>query len=305
MNVHHNDMQPVEIIDGRYALQDELGRGGHGIVYRAYDQKLGMPVALKLLRQNIAEDPQYAVRLWREAEALRALWGESVVQVYGFGHDQDGTVYMVMELLEGETLAEHLENLEDFGDRMSAFEVLRSLDPVARALHTAHSLGIIHRDIKPANIFLVSPEMGGGVRLMDFGLVKIAGADQLTQAGMVAGSPTYIAPEVWRTEAIDPRADIYSLAVVVFRCLAGRAPFAAPNPLELFMKVIKEARPRLTSFRPDLPSAIDTWVARALAIDRNARYYHVSEMWNDLLRIIMSGNTKSAERARSTFRLPG
>jgi len=298
-------MQPDETIDGRYVLGDELGRGGHGVVYRAFDKQLGIPVALKLLRQNIAEDPQYAVRLWREAEALRALWGESVVRVYGFGHDADGSVYMAMELLEGETLAEYVENLEDFGDRMSAFEVLRCLDPVARALHTAHALGIVHRDIKPANIFCVSPELGGGVRLMDFGLVKIAGAEQLTQAGMVAGSPSYIAPEVWRTEDIDPRADIYSLGVVVFRCLAGRAPFAAPNPLELFMKVIKDSRPKLTTFRPDLPPAIDDWVERSLAIERTQRYYHVSAMWNDLLRIIMSSDTPSAARARATFRLPG
>ena len=188
---------------------------------------------------------------------------------------------------------------------MSAFEVLRTLDPVARALHTAHTKGIIHRDVKPANIFRVNPEQGGGVRLMDFGLVKIAGSEQLTQAGMIAGSPSYIAPEVWRCEAFDHRIDVYSLAAVAYRCLAGRTPFAAPNPLELFMKVIKDERPRLSPFRPELPPEIDTWVAQALAIDKDQRYPYVSTMWNDLLRIVMRGTSPSAEKARATFRLPG
>jgi serine/threonine-protein kinase len=299
------DPKPGDVVDGRYLLEREIGRGGHGVVYAATDQPTGTRVALKLLRQNIAEDPQFAVRLKREADSLRALWGESVVRVHAFGTDAEGSVFLVMELLEGETLDDHLYDLEGFGDRMSAFEVLRCLDPVARALHTAHTKGIIHRDVKPANIFRVAPEAGGGVRLMDFGLVKIQGSEQLTQAGMIAGSPSYIAPEVWRCEAFDHRIDVYSLAAVAFRCLAGRAPFTAPNPLEIFMKVIKDDRPSLTALRPDLPPAVDDWVAHALAIDKDHRYAYVSTMWNDLLRIVMSGTTPSAEKARATFRLPG
>ncbi|MFO0762687.1 MAG: serine/threonine-protein kinase [Byssovorax sp.] len=299
------DPSEGDTIDNRYQLDRELGRGGHGIVFAAHDLSRNEPVAIKILRQNISEDPQYAVRLWREAEALRALWGQSVVTVHGFGNDADGWVYMVMELLEGETLDDYLFELEDFGDRMSVFETLRTLDPVARALHTAHSKGIIHRDLKPANIFRVSPEAGGGVRLMDFGLAKIAGSEQLTQAGMIAGSPSYIAPEIWRCEAFDHRVDIYSLAAVVFRCLAGRTPFVAPNPLELYMKVIKDERPRLSPLRPGLPPEVDLWVARSLALDKDQRYPYVSTMWNDLLRILMQGAGPTAEKIRATFRLPG
>ncbi|MEO7327142.1 MAG: serine/threonine-protein kinase [Minicystis sp.] len=299
------DPKEGDTVEDRYLLGREIGRGGHGIVFAAKDLSSGESVALKILRENIAEDPQYAVRLWREAQSLRMLCGESVVTVHGFSHDAEGSVYMVMELLDGETLDEYLRELEDFGDRMSAFETMRTLDPVARALHTAHTKGIIHRDLKPANIFRLSPEAGGGVRLMDFGLVKIAGAEQLTQAGMIAGSPSYIAPEVWRCEAFDHRIDVYSLAAVAFRCLAGRTPFVGPNPLELFMKVTKDERPRLTTFRPDLPPEVDQWVARALAIDKDQRYPYVSTMWNDLLRIVMRGTSPSAERARATFRLPG
>ncbi len=299
------DPREGDTIDGRYRLGAELGRGGHGVVFRGVDLQSNEAIAVKVLRHNISEDPQYAVRLWREAQSLRMLWGESVIRVHRFGHDDEGYVYMVMELLEGQTLEEHLFELEAFGDRMSAFEVLRSLDPVARALHTAHGKGIIHRDVKPANIFMVVPETGGGVRLMDFGLVKMAGAEQLTQVGMIAGSPSYIAPEVWRAQEFDHRIDVYSLAAVVFRCLAGRVPFSAPTNLELFMKVLKEPRPRLSPERPDLSPEIDAWVARALSVDVAQRFPSVPTMWNDLIRVVMSGSSPSAAKARATFRLPG
>ncbi len=299
------DPNQGDTIDGRYVLQKELGRGGHGVVFKAVDQQSGEGVAVKVLRQNISDDPQYEIRLWREAQSLQALWGESVVKVLGYGHDADGFVYMVMELLDGETLADYLGDLEGFGDRMSAFEVLRSLDPVARALHTAHSKGIIHRDVKPANIFRLSEDVGGGVRLMDFGLAKIAGTEQLTQVGMIAGSPSYIAPEVWRAETIDHRIDVYSLGAVVYRCLAGRVPFWADNNMDLFMKVLKADRPLITPERGDLPPEVDGWLARALAVERDQRFPYVSVMWNELLRIVMSGSGPSATRARAVFRLPG
>jgi serine/threonine-protein kinase len=302
--VSGEDPKEGDTIDGRYRLGTELGRGGHGVVFRGIDLSTNEPIAVKVLRQNISDDPQYSTRLWREAQSLRMLWGESVIRVHRFGHDDGGFVYMVMELLEGQTLDEHLLDLEDFGDRMSAFEVLRTLDPVARALHTAHGKGIIHRDVKPANIFMIQPERGGGVRLMDFGLVKMAGAEQLTQVGMIAGSPSYIAPEVWRAQEFDHRIDVYSLAAVVFRCLAGRVPFSAPGNLELFMKVCKEPRPRLSPERPDLSPEIDDWLARALAVDVEQRYPYVPVMWNDLLRIVMNGSGPSAAKARATFRLP-
>src|SRR6185369_16095189 len=113
------------------------------VVFRAVDRESSEAVAVKVLRQNIADDPQYAVRLWREAQSLRMLWGESVVRVHRIGHDAGGSVYMVMELLEGETLEDYIYDVEGFGDRMSAFELLRSLDPVARALHITHNKNII------------------------------------------------------------------------------------------------------------------------------------------------------------------
>jgi serine/threonine protein kinase len=303
--VAQGDPKPGDVIDGRYRLEQEIGRGGHGLVYRAFDNEASIEVALKILNQSVTEDPQYTVRLWREAQSLAALWGQSVVRVYGFGTDElNGFVYMSMELLEGQTLSGYLADLEAFGDRMSAFRVLEVLDPVARALHTAHSKGIIHRDVKPSNIIMLYPETGGGTRLMDFGLAKIHGSMQLTQAGMVAGSPSYISPEVWRAKPFDHRIDVYSFAAVIFRTLAGRPPFSGESMVDILMAATMGERPLLSPSRPELPRTVDSWVKKALAIEADERYPYVSSMWNDFIRIVMSGSGPSAEMAKATFSLP-
>ena len=296
--------QPQNWLDGRYLLSEELGRGGHGVVYRAFDRQTSTDVAIKVLKQNVADDPQYAERLRREAESLQILWGTSVVKVLGYGNDRYGNVYMVMELLVGETFDDHLYDLEDFDHLISPFQLLVALDPIARALHTAHSKGIVHRDIKPGNIFLVDPIMGGGVRLMDFGLAKIQGAGELTQVGMIAGSPSYIAPELWRSERPDHRIDVYSFAAVIYRALAGRPPFQAPSTADLLIEVTTAPRPRLSTFRPDMSPRIDEWVQRALALKRDDRYPYVTTMWNELIRVVQMADTPSGEKARQTFRLP-
>lgn len=294
-----------ETLDGRYQLHEELGRGGHGVVHRATDLTNGSQVAVKLLRVQIEDDPQYAERLRREADSLQKLGGSSVVRVHGFGTDPEGTVYMVMELLEGENFEVHLRDIETFGDKLNIFTILQTLDPVARALHSAHAIGIIHRDVKPANIFLVSPDQGGGVRLMDFGLAKIRGAEALTAAGMIAGSPTYIAPEMWLAQPFDHRADVYSFGAVVYRALAGRAPFKAASNEELFIAVTTAPRPKLSIYRPDIPEEIDGWVDRALATERDHRYPYIPTLWNDLIRILRNARGPNAERVRQTFHLPG
>jgi eukaryotic-like serine/threonine-protein kinase len=293
-----------DTLDGRYELGEELGRGGHGVVHRALDLTTKAQVAVKVLRKQVKDDPQYAAGLFHEAQSLAALWGTSVVRVHAFGTDPEGNVYMVTELLEGESLEAHLKELELFESKLSSFSLLTFLDPIARALHTAHGLGVIHRDVKPANIFLVSPDAGGGVRVMDFGLAKILGADALTQ-GVITGSPSYLAPEMWRAEPFDHRADVYSFGAVVFRALAGRPPFQGASTADLSLAATNDPRPKLSTLRPDLSPEIDAWVERALAIDRDARYPYVSTMWNDLIRVMMNGTGPSAERVRQTFRLPG
>jgi len=300
------------VIDGRYRIEGRLGSGAHGVIYRAADLETGERVALKVLGREASEDPQFAVRLWREAQALKALGDTSVVHIRRFGHDPSGAVYLAMELLEGETLDDHLRELEGFGDRLNAFDALRIFDPVAQALQRAHDKGILHRDIKPANIFLLSTERGGGVRLMDFGLARFEHARRsspdlndsamsLTMTGMIAGSPNYIAPEVWKTETLDARVDVYSLGAVIFRALSGQPPFSGHTTFELFVRATTAPRPKITPLRPDLTQAMDAWVERALALDREARYQDVRSMWSDFVGVLMMGATPSVHRARESL----
>ncbi len=290
---------PGDRVAGRYLLEAELGRGGHGTVYRAVDTELGTPVAVKVLNGEVAEQDQYVLRLWREAQSLAALWGTSVVEVHEFDTDPRGFVYMVMELLQGEALDEHLYEIEGFGDRMSPAAVIEVLEPVAHALGMAHSKGIIHRDVKPPNIFLVDGNAGGGTRLMDFGLAKTADFEEITDVGMIAGSPSYISPEIWNSQPFDHRVDIYSFGAVVFRALAGQPPFVAGATLELYELATKAPRPRLTQFRPELDRAIDAWVERALAIDARVRYPDMSQMWGEFLDAILQSGTPSLRMYKS------
>jgi serine/threonine-protein kinase len=292
-------IHPGDRVAGRYHLQSEIGRGGHGVVFRALDAELNLPVAVKVLNRDIADQDQYVLRLWREAQSLAALWGTSVVQVHEFDTDPRGFVYMVMELLEGEPLDTHLYELESFGDRMSPASVIEVLEPVAHALGTAHAIGIIHRDVKPPNIFLMDRHVGGGTRLMDFGLAKTPDPEEITDVGMIAGSPSYISPEIWRSHPFDHRADLYSFAAVVFRALAGRPPFTASSTLALYELATTAPRPRLTAFRPELAHPVDAWVERALAIDARHRFPTMQELWSEFVDALTQSETPSLRRFRS------
>jgi serine/threonine-protein kinase len=162
------------------------------------------------------------------------------------------------------------------------------LDPIVTTLDLAHERGIVHRDLKPSNIYLMDATRGGGVRLLDFGLVKLMGARPLTRQGMVAGSPSYIAPEAWRGNptTLDHRIDVYSFAVIVFRVIGGRVPFDSPDLMEKLKMVTTGPRPSLRALRPELPADIDVWVQQALAIDPDYRFARVRAMWHALRHII-------------------
>jgi serine/threonine-protein kinase len=275
----------LTVLDDRYELQDVIGRGGHGIVYRALDRNLGTDVAIKFLHDSIAIDPQYNIRMLREAQVMAALSGTSAIRVYGLNTTPDGALYLVMELLTGRDFDTYLAELEDTGRRLSVYRLFELLDPIVDTLEAAHVRGIVHRDLKPGNIFVLD---AGGSRLLDFGLAKVMAASPLTTSGMVAGSPSYIAPEVWKgnPRALDHRIDVYSLGAIVFRALSGVVPFAGNDILEKLALVTTAERPSLHELRPDLSPEVDVWVAEVLAIDPDLRFRQVRGSWNALRAIL-------------------
>ncbi|HVW25287.1 MAG TPA: serine/threonine-protein kinase [Polyangiaceae bacterium] len=274
------------VVADRYELTGILGHGGQGVVYRARDRTAGREVAIKMLSDSVADDPVYAARLAREQEALVALAGTSAVAVYDLCEAPNGSLCLVMELLEGTDLETHLSELEERKERLPLQRLNAIVAPIVETLERAHDVGIIHRDLKPGNIFILRDSQG--VRLFDFGLSRSKKALRLTQAGTVMGSPSYIAPEVWKgdSDALDGRVDVYALGVILFRALSGRLPFVGRTLKESFELASNAERPSLHALRPDLSPRVDAWVAQALAIDRDRRYQTARGLWNGLLKTL-------------------
>jgi serine/threonine-protein kinase len=272
------------VLAERYELLALLGRGGQSAVYRAKDQKTGNEVAVKVLLPNT--DPQSVERMVREAIAMSKLADTTAaVKVFEQIDDPDGTKGIVMELLHGWDLLEYLEAREKKGQRMSLNSFRALGEPLVETLEAAHAIGIIHRDIKPPNIWIVHESRGGGVRLLDFGFAKLARAVAITDSDQIAGTPTFIAPEVFLQGAAkaDARADVYSLAVVFFRVLTGKVPFEGDSLMDLLKKVTTAPPPSLHAIRPDLPKSVDEWLQQAHAANRDLRFNGVRPMWNALL----------------------
>jgi serine/threonine-protein kinase len=270
-----------EVLDGRYRIVSLIGAGGQGAVYRAEDLVEREWVAIKILRDEVATDPSSRERMFREAQALASLLGTAAVRIYDQGWTNDQSHFLVMELLDGTDLESALKNVESHGKRSEPAQVLEILRPVVDTLEQAHSQGIVHRDLKPANIFLLKT---GQVRLLDFGFAKFTRLRALTQTGYVAGSPYYIAPEIWLhgSAKIDVRADVYSLGAVVFRALGGRPPFVGPSIMDVYRAATSAPRPQLTSLRPELGAVIDSWVETALAVEPSHRFTSVRALLNAL-----------------------
>jgi eukaryotic-like serine/threonine-protein kinase len=272
-------MKPGDVINGRYRLLDRLGAGAHGVVFRARDLETRGEVALKVLGDSALIAPDLKQRMEREAVAMARLRGTGAVYVHGMATAQDGSFFVVMDMLYGQDFEEYLQAAEKLGGRIKAARLLEVLRPVATTLARAHEQGIVHRDLKPSNVFIVDPERGGGVRLLDFGLAKVQGATTLTAEGTIAGTPSYIAPETWRGagKALDHRVDVYAFGVIVFRALSSKLPTPSSDLLEICKWATTGARPRLHPLRPSLPPSIDAWVARALAIFPEERFQSVTE----------------------------
>lgn len=266
-----------EMIGGRYLVGPRLGKGGHGEVYRARDVIDQCDVAIKFLAPHLAADSDYRLRLVREARAMATLQDLSTIRIMGVIGSDDGTPCVVMELLEGMDLLQALQERER-GFELA--EIVAMFMPVVATLDAAHARGITHRDIKPSNIFLVDGQPGNS-RIMDFGLAKADDLTSITADRMLAGSPSYIAPEVWQNgaRAADRRSDVYSLACVIYQAVTGEVPIYRENLAHMLVAVTTEPRPSICALRSDLPASADDWVQQALAIDPADRFQTVVAMW--------------------------
>jgi serine/threonine-protein kinase len=272
-----------QVLGGRYEILEVIGRGGQSTVYHAHDRVDGDEVAIKIVHGAVG-DPDATERIFREAQSMSQLLGTAAVRILHQVRTEEGDIGLVMELLEGRDLDAQLEELEVRGVRPSFDWMVRTFAPIVDTLATAHDRGLVHRDLKAENIFLVDRARGGGVRLLDFGFVKMLRAPTITAAEVVAGSPSYIAPEAFMEGAAvaDVRADVYSLSVILFRALVGRLPFVGDSPVHIMMEATTAPRPRIHALRPELSPDIDAWVEQALAVDREQRFSSVKGTWHAL-----------------------
>ncbi|MEN9578074.1 MAG: hypothetical protein RJA70_1083 [Pseudomonadota bacterium] len=279
--------QSDDVIENRYRLLEKVGAGAHGVVFRARDLESGTEVAIKILSREIARNPTFVERLQREAVAMARLRGTAAVYVHALLNTPAG-LFLVMEFLRGKDLQTTLDLAEQRGGILKPDRMLALLRPIATTLDVAHRQGIVHRDVKPSNIFVIDREAGGGVRLVDFGLVKMMDAAALTEQGQVAGTPSYLAPECWKGNplSLDHRIDVYSLGVLVFRALGGKVPYKPKGLVDMLEWALRGQRPSLWELRPDLPAAIDAWVNKSLAISPDARYQDIPTMWTALETVL-------------------
>lgn len=270
------------VVADRFRLEDRLGEGSLGAVYRARHLLIDRTVAIKVLCVPPAHRERYRAWFLREARAVNRVNHANLVEVYDYGETDDGTVYLVMELLLGERLADRIA-LGPLGASAS----LSIVEQAASALGRAHELGVVHRDLKPEHVFLL--DRGGRrdfVKLIDFGLAHIDWEGRLSAPGAVLGTPEYLSPEQARGEDAGPQADLYSLGVVLFEMLTGRLPFTAPDPAALLACHLREPAPDPRSLRDDVDPEVAEMTLRLLEKDLGRRYRDAHHLVDDCKAVL-------------------
>jgi serine/threonine-protein kinase len=267
-----------KVLDGRYQIGVRVARGGMASVYEATDLRLDRTVAVKIMHAGLGDDDAFAARFVREARAAAKLSHPNVVAVYDQGED-DGTVYLVMELVSGHTLRDTVTKESP----MPAMRALALMEPVLSALGAAHRAGLIHRDVKPENVLIADD---GGVKVADFGLAKAVSTEtQHTTKGVLIGTVSYLAPELVVEGRADARADVYAAGVVLYELLTGAKPHAGETPIQVAYKHVHNDVPAPSLLVPDLPPYVDALVARATAREPGLRPADASVLLHQVHRV--------------------
>jgi serine/threonine protein kinase len=276
---------------GRYEILGKLGEGAMGIVYRARDGAIGRVVALKMLSAELGAEDELHHRFRREAEAIGRLSHPNIVTVYDLGQTE-GQLYMAMELLEGDDLRSLIERRVEvpLADRV------RILVQICEGLAYAHSRGVVHRDIKPANIVVTS---AGRVKILDFGLARVATRATITRKGMILGTPDYMAPEQAMGKLVDRRSDVFSSGSVFYEFLTGEKPFKGKTLHAVLFQIIQEDPDPLLTLNPELPTRLAAVVHRMLLKDPEMRYASMDDVGRDLQEMHVA-----LRRSRSRSVLP-
>ncbi len=275
---------------GRYQITKKIGQGGMGAVYEAQHTLIGKRVAVKVLLDKYIKKEQVVARLEQEARLASSIGHEHIIDITDFGQTSDGRTFVVMEFLEGESLAECLAREGSLPEA----RILQVAFQIASALGAAHAKGVIHRDVKPENVFLLRRKEKDFIKVVDFGISKSLrntgeGEDspRLTQTGMVLGTPLYMSPEQARgDDALDHRIDVYALGVIMYELATGRVPFGGTNYLSVISQVLNDDPVRPRDIRPDLSEEFEAIVLRAIEKDKDRRYQSTDEFLADLTALL-------------------
>ena len=269
------DQYVGKLLDNRYEILEQIGMGGMARVFRALDHRLNRQVAVKVLRDDLAEDAELRRRFHEESQAVAMLSHPNIVAVYDVSRSSD-LEYIVMELIDGITLKQYMQKK---GNKLNWREALHFITQIVKALGHAHSRGIIHRDIKPHNIMVLRD---GSVKVADFGIARVASGGHSTLTQEALGSVHYISPEQARGSHIDARSDLYSAGVVLYEMITGRLPFEGDTPVSVAIQHINSIPLSPREIDPSIPEALEAITMKAMAPDPDNRYLSADEMLADL-----------------------
>src|SRR4051794_20921633 len=279
--VHLQDPRVGTTLGGRYVIEEVIGEGGMATVYRARHKLVDRPYAVKIMNPGLSRDPVVRERFRREAKAAQKLAHPNIIEIFDQGDTDDGTSYIVMEILEGEALSQTLAR-----GALSCERALPIMIQIARALARAHDFEVIHRDLKPDNIFICTRNDGSDlVKLLDFGIARSMHDVRLTGQGEVFGTPHYMAPE--RITSIDAGApsDLYAIGIIFYEILTAQLPFEAHDIPSFFLKHLKEPPPPVRRLAPDTPVALEKLILDLMAKDPKERPVDAHRLHNDLVAI--------------------